>query len=300
VINPPDHGWLAFVRGFVDAYAAGREISLSQEAKGPLPTVAPPDRSGPRVVICAPHPDDEMLSGALPLRLQREAGCSVLVLALTLGSDPARKAARKEELAAACRLAGFEWRLAVEPLGLAALRPELERDPAAWRHLLGTIWNHLRGEAPALVLVPHALDGHPAHVAAHRLVMQALAHSTRENKGEVLVAETEYWRSLAAPNLLLGVAPEDLALLVAALALHRGEVARRPYHLLQPPRMMDNIRRGSELLAGFGHPPAELVFGELYRLGKMKAGEMVSPGRPAVLPAESAIDLARLEALFRK
>lgn len=291
--------WLAFVRRFAEAYEAGREMSSGARAGTGPPIVPRPDGSGPLVVICAPHPDDEMLSGALALRLQREAGCAVLVLALTLGSDPARKSERKEELAAACRVTGFGWRLATEPLALPTLRPELERDPGAWEQLVLTMAGHFRREAPALVLVPHAGDGHPAHVAAHRLVIQALAHHTRENAGEVLLAETEYWRPLPEPNLLVGVAPQELALLVTALARHRGEVARHPYHLRQPARMMDSVRRGSELLAGFGQPVAELVFGELYRLGKMSAGELKQPQRPAVLPSGAGIDLARLAALFR-
>jgi N-acetylglucosamine malate deacetylase 1 len=289
--------WLAFVRRFAEAYEAGREGTLPRTE--PAPVSPRPDGSGPRVVICAPHPDDEMLSGALALRLQREAGCGVLVLALTLGSDPARKEERKEELAASCRVAGFGWRLATEPLALATLRPELERDAGQWERLVLTIAGHFQREAPALVLLPHAGDGHPAHVAAHRLVVQSLVRHTRDAASEVLLAETEYWRPLSEPNLLVGVAPEELALLVAALVRHRGEVARHPYHLRQPARMMDSVRRGSELLAGFGQPAAELVFGELYRLGKMRAGELELPKWPAVLPPGAGIDPARLAGLFR-
>lgn len=291
-----DH-WLAFVRRFADAYEAERPAVRREQ---PPPAAARPPGLGPRVILCAPHPDDEMLSGSLALRLQREAGCSVLVLALTLGSDPGRREERKGELAAACRVAGFDWRLVAEPLAWAALRPELERDSTGWQRLVATLAGHFAREAPALVLAPHAQDGHPAHVTAHRLVSQALARATAENRGAILLAETEYWRPISHPNLLVGVGPEDVALLLAALTRHRGEVARHPYHLRQPARMMDSVRRGSELLSGFGQPAAEPVFGELYRLVRVSHGKRGLPGSTLVLRSEIRIDPARLAALFEE
>jgi LmbE family N-acetylglucosaminyl deacetylase len=291
--------WLAFVRRFADAYEAGRQISAAQETIRRPSAGALPEVSGPRVIICSPHPDDEMLSGALALRLQREADCSVLVLALTLGSDPARKENRKKELAAACQVAGFEWRLTAEPLAWSVLRPELESDQASgWQRLRETLVGHFEREAPFLVLAPHVGESHPAHLAAHRLVRQALTSYTEENRCEVLLAETEYWQPLPRPNLLVGVASEDLALLLAALARHRGEMARHPYHLRQPARMMDSVRRGSEVLVGFGEAAADPVFGELYHLLKVSAGKAMLPKSSSVVHQEDRLDRARLATLF--
>ena len=44
----------------------------------------------------------------------------------------------------------------------------------------------------------------------------------------------------------------DVADLMAALSLHVGEVARNPYHLRLPAWMIDNVRRGAELVGGQG------------------------------------------------
>jgi N-acetylglucosamine malate deacetylase 1 len=284
-LNAAGKSWLDFVEGFANLYKVGLEIA-GQDATVQELSVKASSESAPRVIICSPHPDDEMLSGALALRLRRH-GALVLVLALSLGSNPARKTARREELAAACRKAGFAWRLAVEPLAFPVLRPELEQQPTLWRRMLAELDHHFERERPALVLAPHALDGHPAHRAAHRLVSQALRRHSRSRRCKVLLAETEYWHPMQEANLLLGVESEELALLLGALACHRGEIARHPYHLRQPARMMDNVRRGSEMLSGFGENTSPFLFGELYRLSKVVGGRLFPlPGKKVFMPGE--------------
>ena len=54
-----------------------------------------------KVVVCSPHPDDESLVGALPLRLLRECGAKVTNCAITLGSNAAQRERRLRELKAA-------------------------------------------------------------------------------------------------------------------------------------------------------------------------------------------------------
>src|ERR1700693_35025 len=61
----------------------------------------------PRALIFAPHPDDEMITGALRLRLMREQGFAVVDVAVTLGSRVDRRAERWRELEAACAYIGF-------------------------------------------------------------------------------------------------------------------------------------------------------------------------------------------------
>ena len=65
----------------------------------------PPD--APKVLFFAPHPDDETIQGGLALRLLREAKWNVIDVAVTLGSNPERKAARWQELRGACEYLGF-------------------------------------------------------------------------------------------------------------------------------------------------------------------------------------------------
>ena len=56
----------------------------------------------------------------------------------------------------------------------------------------------------------------------------------------------------------------DLALLLKALAEHRGEIERNPYHLRLPAWMMDNTRRGAERIQTYGAPAPDFAFSTLY------------------------------------
>jgi hypothetical protein len=71
---------------------------------------------------------------------------------------------------------------------------------------------------------------------------------------------------------------QDLGDLVAALTFHVGEVRRNPYHLSLPAWMMDNVRRGAELLGGQGTAAPEFTFATLYRLSVWEKGQLRERG----------------------
>jgi N-acetylglucosamine malate deacetylase 1 len=213
----------------------------------PLPPVSAPQRfpepaaDAPVCLLLSPHPDDECITGALPLRLRREAGWRVVNLAVTLGSAKARQAGRAAELQAACARLGFD-------LDLPSEAPE------------AAIARALRQYRPQLVLMPHARDAQPTHQKVHQWGRAAI-----EAAGQpVEVACTEFWSTLEQPNLLVLTSPEDTAELVRALACHVGEVARNPYHLRLPACMADTLRRAGELVGGPGSEPPRGDFGTAY------------------------------------
>jgi hypothetical protein len=76
---------------------------------------------------------------------------------------------------------------------------------------------------------------------------------------------------MSNPNLMIGVTPEAEAVLVMAVAEHGGEVGRNPYHVTHPARLIDNVRRGSEVVRGSGAPAVKFQFGELYRISPAAA-----------------------------
>ena len=91
--------WRAYVASIADAYRGFAGVGAAAPAAAAEGAVA----SGARtLVVFAPHPDDEAITGAFALRARDETGARVVVAAATLGSNPARKSARLAELRASC------------------------------------------------------------------------------------------------------------------------------------------------------------------------------------------------------
>lgn len=219
------------------------------------------------VLILAPHPDDESITGLLPLRLKEECGFRVWVVPATLGSRVDRRAARVRELRAACRTLGF---------GVRFLSAE---DPAAE---LPAVLAAIR---PAAIFLPHAKDGHPTHRSTHRIGVAAMDAAG----GGFHVVETEYWHPLERPNLMVAAKKSHVATLRKALACHVGEVARNDYAARLPAWMSDNVRRGAELVGGPGAVAPDMAFATLYRARTRAGGKWRAPyrgGRIVASPEE--------------
>lgn len=205
------------------------------------------------VLFLVPHPDDESLGGLLPLRLRAEARARVLCIPLTLGSDPARRAARAEEFRAACRLLGFDAR---------PFPPDSPPTPEDIERILAE-------ESPDVFVFPHPRDGHPRHMLAGRIARAAIA----KTRATLLAAETEFWHPIWRPNLLLEAAPARRETLLAALRCHAGELARADYDRRYPAWLADNVRRGAERVFPPGSPAvADVAEGVLLRVSRVVRG----------------------------
>lgn len=220
------------------------------------------DPAAPVCLLLSPHPDDECIVGALPLRLRRERGWRVVNCAVTLGSRQDRRAARLAELGQACGRLDFGLEMPV-PGGLERVDLRTRAaDADGWQRRVAAVVDVLRRWRPQLVLLPHAGDASATHEGVHALGVEAI-----ERAGQaVAVAFTEYWGTLPTPNLLVETSLEDTASLVGALACHVGEVARNPYHRLLPAWMADTVRRGGERVLGAGSRPPQARFATAYRL----------------------------------
>lgn len=216
-----------------------------------------------RLAILAPHPDDECIWGAPALYFARAGKCRVEALALTLGSNPQRQAARWREMQAACRVLGFHAHR-LTPTGLAPLSlRERNTNPRAWNVKVARLAAWLKKMQPDALVFSHAQDVHPTHEASHWLVQDALQKLPATF--QALLIESEFWQPMRHPNWLLAVDEKDLRLLVRALSRHKGEVARNAYHERLPAWMVDNVRRGAELLRGMGSGAPPMWYGVLLR-----------------------------------
>lgn len=209
------------------------------------------------IMILSPHPDDECIIGSLPLRLLFENNAHVVNVAVTLGSNVERQKERKKELTNACKL----------------LQMELVVLGDKWSVKEKELKSLIQKYHPHLILAPHIKDHHPTHIKTGQLLKKVLVNLKTTT---TLVAWTEFWGAMTKPNIMVEVPAQIVALQMKALAMHVGEVARNPYHLRLPAWMMDNVRRGSEIIAGKGKASSHMAFAVLYQLQIFRKGKLSS------------------------
>jgi LmbE family N-acetylglucosaminyl deacetylase len=240
-----------------------KHLPLGGFPPAPRPAL-PPD--APRALFFAPHPDDETISGGLALRLFRAAMFNVINVAVTQGSKKERQAERLVELQNACQHLGFGLQT-TGPHGLERVTAKTRQsDPQYWSHLVRIIADILIQHQPRVIMFPHVRDWNGTHIGVHHLVMDAL--HTMLPGFECYVVETEFWGAMDDPNLAIEISEADLADLIIATTFHVGEVQRNPYHLSLPAWLMDNVRRGAELVGGQGGAAPDFQFAALYRVQK--------------------------------
>lgn len=258
--------YLNYVQNLKNAVLAARQFK-----QGGLPSTAVTPQKRETALFFSPHPDDECISGGLALRLLREARMNVINVAVTQGSNKERQAGRWKELQGACQFLGLGL-MATGPSGLEKVNPKTRtQDPGYWAKSVAVIADILKRTQPKVVMFPHERDWNSTHIGTHYLVMDALA--TMPKEFECHLVETEFWGQMDDPNLMLELSEQDVADMVAALTFHIGEIARNPYHLSLPPWMMDNVRRGGELVGGQGGAAPDYAFAVLNRWRKWVGGQ---------------------------
>lgn len=206
------------------------------------------------VMILSPHPDDESIVGSLALRLLHENNAHIVNIAVTMGSNKMRQDARKQELQNACEL----------------LEMEVIHLDENWKTKEKELKSLIQKYQPQLIIAPHAKDFHPTHIKTGELLKKVLLSLKKVN---VIIAWSEFWAPMTKPNLLIEVPTQIVEMQMRALEMHVGEVERNPYHLRLPAWMMDNVRRGSEIISGKGSEAKQMAFGVLYQLQIFKTGK---------------------------
>lgn len=262
----PYHPFVSSLAGII---RGGKSLPLGGI---PAPAKSRHNPDAPVVIIFSPHPDDECVVGGLPMRLMREGGMRILNIAVTLGSKTERRQARLAELKSACDWLGFESEQ-IAPEGFERINLKTRTENANhWASAVKSVAATLARLRPKVIFFPHEGDGNTTHIGTHFLVMDAL--KTMPVNFQCLMVETEFWAPMQRPNLMIESSVDDVADLVAALSFHAGEVQRNPYHLRLPAMLLDNVRRGTELVGGQGDAAPDFMFATLYRLSSWKKGKI--------------------------
>ncbi len=255
-------------------FAAAEKISPPQKASTAADIIGKPDvgakAPSPEVLVFSPHPDDECITGLLPLRLMRECGARITDIAVTLGSKLSRRAERKAELQSACAYLGWGMHVCGGGSGFDNVRLQTRADaPAQWAKSVGEISDFLQTRKPAAIFAPHFDDWNGTHIGTAYLVADAVEKSGYTGT----VFQTEYWGGLKEGNLMVEGSPEYIAAQMGALALHAKEVERNDYHLRLPAWQIDNVRRGAEIVGGQGAQAPRFAFATLYNAVKFRNGK---------------------------
>ena len=256
-----------FVGQYTQLLAHGAKLPLGDQA---TPQHTPLPANAPKALIFSPHPDDEVIIGGLPLRLRREMEMNVINVAVTQGSNKARQTERWKELTACCHYVGFGL-VATRENGLEGVNSKTRTDePVQWAEKVQRIAAILCEHKPRAIFFPHNDDWNSSHIGTHQLVVDALA--TLGTEFSCHTVETEFWGAMDTPNLMVESSEKDLVDLITALSFHVGEVRRNPYHVRMPAWMIDNVRRGGELVGGQGGAAPDFAFATLYRLRRWRNG----------------------------
>lgn len=275
-----------YVSSFAGLFATGKKLPMGELPFPAVPVVA---GDAPVALIFSPHPDDECIVGGLALRLLRQSGMRIVNVAVTQGSNEERRQPRWQELKAACRWLGFELEQTVAG-GLEKIQLQTRTEsPSQWNTGIQVIATSLLRHRPRVIFFPHAQDWNSTHVGTHHLIVDTLKTMPRDF--ECCLVETEFWGQMAAPNLMVELTAADVADLLAALSFHVGEVKRNPYHLRLPAWLMDNVRRGAELVGGQGGQSPDFAFATLYRVNQWKNGRFeISHARKWLRATDNPMD----------
>ncbi len=257
-----------FVRDYARLLSEGAKLPLGGQS---VPKHAPLPHEAPKALIFAPHPDDEVIIGGLPLRLRRELNWNVINVAVTQGSNKARQQERLKELTACCDYIGFGL-VQTADRGLEQVNLKCRAsDPPHWARSVERVAQILREYRPRAIFFPHDDDWNSSHIGTHHLVVDAL----RQLRPDFVCSaiETEFWGAMDTPNLMVESSEQDIVDLITALSFHVGEVRRNPYHVRMPAWMIDNVRRGGELVGGQGGAAPDFAFATLYRLRSWRNGQ---------------------------
>jgi N-acetylglucosamine malate deacetylase 1 len=284
-----------YAQGFAQLRAKGSALVAS------APDVThfkPPAGDAPICMVFAPHPDDEAIFAALPLRLRHEDHWRVINVPVTLGSRLDRRAGRWQEMQNCCAQLGFEVASVTGKAGQGLERVPIAHrrsDPALWAANVARVAKLIKAHQPTAIVCPHAQDGHPVHIGTHWLVVDALRLLAPKRAVHLLLAE--YWNTQLQPRLMVQVSTAQVGHMLSALMQHTGEVARNPYHLTLPAWLMDGVRRGSERVGAPGSVAANFDFAALHgwqtwqagRLRKQQATVLASGQSAGALFASSAL-----------
>ncbi len=213
--------------------------------------------AGSRLLVLAPHPDDESIGCGGTLAKWRDAGRSVKVVFLTDGRQGSRALrqlpegdpGRLEAETALIVTRQQEALLALQALGIDAFTFGDIPDGELWSHVepgAKIIAEAIRDYRPDVVMLPFLTDRHPDHVAAGICLIAALKQLGSQQLAELSCAGYEVWSPIQANTII------DISAWVdrkkAAIGVYRSQL--RDTNYLDGALSLNRYRAVSNVIAG--------------------------------------------------
>jgi LmbE family N-acetylglucosaminyl deacetylase len=196
-------------------------FSLSQRVKNHFADLVMTDKpDGSRVMVLAPHPDDDVFGCGGTIRLHRHMGHPVSIVYLSDGEQGIQKLDARQTI----HLRNQEARQGAKILGV-------EEEQLYYLHLKDRDLIHHAGSNqefrdllefihPDIIYLPSFLESHRDHFASNVLLKNNLIH-------EVIIAAYEIWTPLIA-NKLIDISPVIEEKRMAMMA-HHSQLQRLNY-----------------------------------------------------------------------
>lgn len=184
-----------------------------------VPYEAQPCLAANRVVVLAPHPDDEVFGCGGCAAAHVDAGAYVQALVLTDGSGAGEPDIREAESKAAAQVLGT-----AEPLFWRQIDRQLQADEPLVRRLM----DHIAQHDVQLMYAPSPWEIHPDHRAAALLALRAfkkLAHQSRNGAPQLAFFEVG---APLNPNRLIDITAQ-WSRKQEAMACFASQLARQDY-----------------------------------------------------------------------
>ncbi|WP_460641552.1 PIG-L deacetylase family protein [Lacrimispora brassicae] len=143
-----------------------------------------------RIMVFAPHMDDESVGCGGTLMRYRQIGCQLDIVYLTKQANDTSLERKSESLQAAEILAASSITFYDYP----------EETIQLTETLIDKIYQEVLFRDPDLIFAPHANDLHQDHIVTGLAVAEAL-----RRKGTGLVAYYEIWNPIAKPNCFINI-----------------------------------------------------------------------------------------------
>ena len=227
---------------------------------------------GTRLLVLAPHPDDESIGCGGTLAKWRHAGLPAKVLFITDGrlgsralrqlpeSDPARGEAQRSLI----DTRKSEAHAALHELGVEEFAFADVPDGELWNHVdqvARIIVETIEDYRPDVIMLPFLTDRHPDHVAAGVCLLAALRQLGPHLLGRLTCAGYEVWSPIQANSVVDISAWVDKK--TSAICAHASQL--RDTNYLEGALSLNRLRAVSNVISGSHAQAFYVAPAEVYR-----------------------------------